>query len=68
MKDDAADTLVYTAFPNAGGGEFHQSLMPALVKVQELFDLDPALKGTMLVGAVDAENNDVPPPYGKNRP
>ena len=55
----------YTAaFPNAGGGDFHWSMMPALVKVQELFDADPALKGTMAVGMVDAENNDVPPPYG----
>lgn len=64
VKDDAVDTLAYTAFPNAGGGTFHWSIMPALVKVQELFDRDPALKGTMAVGVVDAENNDVPPPYG----
>ena len=67
VKNDGVDALVYTAFPNAaggGGGEFHWSLVPALVKVQELFDADPALKGTFVVGMVDAEHNDVPPPYG----
>jgi hypothetical protein len=64
VKDDAVDTLAYTAFPNKGDGEFHGSLLPALVKVAELFDGDPATRGTLAVGMVDAENNDVPPPYG----
>ena len=62
VKDDAVDALVYTAFPN--GGSFHAFIMPALITVQQLYDSDPKLKGTFVVGMVDAENNDVPPPYG----
>mmetsp|Transcript_35535 Transcript_35535/g.87394 ORF Transcript_35535/g.87394 Transcript_35535/m.87394 type:complete len:365 (-) Transcript_35535:112-1206(-) len=62
VKDDAVDTLAYVGFPNKG--RFHGHIMPALAKVQELFEQNATLRGTVMVGMVDAEMNDVPPPYG----
>jgi len=32
--------------------------------VQELFEQNATLRGTVMVGMVDADTNDVPPPYG----
>lgn len=64
VKDDTVDVLVYTAFPNADGGDFHRWILPGLVAVQELFDANPTAPGAFRVAMIDAELNDVPPPYG----
>ena len=41
--------------------------MPALNKVQELFDNNPKTRGWLKIGIVDAELNDIPPPYGSGQ-
>lgn len=60
------DSVVYVAFPKSRWA-FHQSLMPALNKVQELFDNNPKTRGWLKIGIVDAELNDIPPPYGSGQ-
>ena len=63
VKDETVDVLVYTSFPTQhDDGAFHRWMIQALVAVKALF---AATEGpTLLVAAVDAEFNDVPPPYG----
>ena len=39
-------------------------ILPGLVAVQELFDANPTAPGAFRVAMIDAELNDVPPPYG----
>jgi hypothetical protein len=41
--------------------------MPALRKVQESFDKNPKGQGWLRIGVVDAELNDIPPPYGTGK-
>jgi|Transcript_1036 hypothetical protein len=65
--DDAdVDAIAYVAFPESRHA-FHQSLMPALMKVQESFDKNPKGQGWLRIGVVDAELNDIPPPYGTGK-
>ena len=64
VKDDTVDVLVYTSFPTQHmEGAFHRWIIQALVAVKALFAADPT-GPTLSVAAVDAEFNDVPPPYG----
>ena len=65
VKDPAVNLLVYTAFPDPDGehAEFHASIAPALAATQKLFD-DAGLGDVFKIGMVNADNNDVPPPYG----
>ena len=62
VKDPSVDVLVYTAFPNQHYGTFHRYMLPALMTVKHLFQNEKI--ETFRIAAVDAEHNDVPPPYG----
>ena len=67
VENAEVDTLAYVALPSFSGGAFHRAIMPSLIKVQELFDGNPGTRGWVMIGMVDAELNDVPPPYGTDQ-
>jgi hypothetical protein len=67
IENAEVDSLAYVAFPSYSEGAFHRALMPAMVKVHELFEENPATRGRVTIGMVDAELNDVPPPYATDQ-
>ena len=63
VKDDTVDVLVYTAFPNADGGDF--LVDPSRIgRRAGALRREPDRAGAFRVAMIDAELNDVPPPYG----
>lgn len=70
VAPDHVDVLVYFAYPNGKdeatkfGDAFHRRIVPALRTAQAMFDADPKYpRGGFKTVVVDAELNDVPPPY-----
>ena len=61
VADPSVDVLVYVSLPNQHEGTFHEFAVPALLAVKKLFENSG---NAFEIAAVDAEHNDVPPPYG----
>jgi len=64
VADESKDCLAYAALPTRAP-EFHAALMPALRSLADLVRTNRTFAKAFTVCIVDAEHNDVPPPYGE---